>query len=67
MIVKIVSGGQIILYEHSLGGVPVPQFNQFRNIDKPMLATVDISKLTEFWKDREKLVNTWDNDVWEVV
>lgn len=56
--------GAVILYEHTLGGVPVPQYNQFENIEKAIIRTNDISKLGEYWRQREKVVNSWDNEVW---
>lgn len=57
--------GVVVLYEHSLGGVPVPQFNQLNNLDKPMVASEDIPALDAFWNDRVKEVDTWDNELWE--
>ena len=56
--------GAVVLYEHSLGGIPVPQYNQLKNLDKPTIRTKDISKLAAYWKDREKEVNSWDHDIW---
>ena len=56
--------GAVVLYEHSLGGIPVPQYNQFMNLDKPVIRTKDISKLADYWRDREKEVNSWDHDIW---
>lgn len=56
--------GAVILYEHTLGGVPVPQYNQFENLEKAVIRTKDISKLGDYWREREKYVNSWDNDIW---
>ncbi len=56
--------GAIILYEHPLGGVPVPQFNHLEYLDKPMVFSGDIEKLDIFWNTRVKEVGVWDNDIW---
>ena len=57
--------GSIILYEHSLGGVPVPQFNQIENLDKPMIAKDDLSNLHSYWHIRTKEIDSWESDLWE--
>ena len=56
--------GAIILYEHSLGEVPVPQFNQIENLDKPMVSQDDLSNLHSYWHGRTKEVGSWDNELW---
>lgn len=56
--------GVVILYEHSLGGVPVPQYDHLENLDKPMVLRDDIEKLDIFWSNRVKEVDGWDNDIW---
>jgi hypothetical protein len=56
--------GVVILYEHSLGGVPVPQYDHLENLDKPMVLRDDIEKLHIFWSNRVKEVGGWDNDIW---
>lgn len=56
--------GAIILYEHSLGRVPVPQFNQLENLDKPMVSQEDLGKLHSYWDNRVKEVGSWNNDLW---
>ena len=56
--------GAIILYEHSLGEVPVPQFNQIENLDKPMVSQDDFSNLHSYWHGRTKEVGSWDNELW---
>ena len=56
--------GAVILYEHSLGGIPVPQYNQFENVDKPVIKADDLSALHKFWNDREKDLRTWDQEIW---
>ena len=59
--------GSIILYEHTLGGIPVPQYDQFKNIDKPAIRKDDLSALYTFWENREKEVNSWDQEIWPLV
>jgi len=58
--------GAIILYEHSLGGVPVPQFNQIENLDKPMVTQEDLSNLYFYWQERTKEVGSWEGDLWSM-
>ena len=56
--------GAVILYEHSLGSIPVPQYDQFKNIDKPTIKKKDISGLYTFWKNREQEVKSWEQEPW---
>jgi hypothetical protein len=56
--------GVVVLYEHGLGGVPVPQFDHLKSLDKPMVSKDDIPILGKFWNDRVKEVDSWDNDIW---
>ena len=64
-IIKVASFlGAIILYEHQLGGVPVPQYNQFKYLDKAIILKSDISKLGDFWTYRNKEVSSWGSDIW---
>jgi hypothetical protein len=56
--------GAVILYEHSLGGIPVSQYDQFENIDKPVIKVEDLPALHTFWHDREKAVRTWELEIW---
>ena len=59
--------GVVILYEHTLGQIPVPQYNQFENIDKAVITSNDISKLGAYWGERKKDVNSWGNEFWPSV
>jgi len=54
--------GAVILYEHSLGGIPVPQYDQFKNLDKAAIKAEDLSVLSTFWRDKE--VSSWDQELW---
>ena len=53
----------IVLYEHQLGGIPIPQYDQFKNIDKPVILTKNISKLRSYWAGRNKEVSSWESDL----
>ena len=53
-----------ILYEHLLGGVPTPQFNQLENLEKPMIAQDHLSNLQSCWQERTKEVGSWEGDLW---
>ncbi len=55
--------GAIILYEHSLGQVPIPQFNQTENLDKPMVTKEDLSNLKSYWRQRSKEVVSWGSSL----
>lgn len=56
--------GAVFLYEHSLGGVPTPQYDQLKNIDLPMVANADMEKLYTFWNERCREVDNWDKNLW---
>ena len=56
--------GAILLYEHSLGGIPTPQYDQFKNLDVPMVAQADMEKLYAFWGERCREVDNWDKNIW---
>lgn len=55
--------GAVVLYEHSLGGVPVPQYDYLKDLDKPMVSAENILVLGEFWRERVKEVDTWESDM----
>ena len=59
--------GVVVLYEHSLGGVPVPQFDHLKGLDKAIVSAEDIPVLDKFWNARVKEVDTWDDDLWEKI
>jgi hypothetical protein len=52
---------RVFLYEHGVGGVPAPQYDQLKNPDVPMVAKEDIGQLHTFWTGRCREVDTWDN------
>jgi hypothetical protein len=56
--------GSVVLYEHGLGGVPVPQYDQFKNMSLPMVAKKDMDKLYAFWSERCREVEKWDQNIW---
>jgi len=56
--------GAVVLYEHSLGGVPVPQYDQFKNLDKAIIETKSLTNLRGFWRDRNKEVSSWEKKLW---
>ena len=56
--------GAVVLYEHGLGGVPVPQYDQLKNMSLPMVAKEDMEKLYAFWKERCREVDKWDQNLW---
>ncbi len=56
--------GAVVLYEHSLGGVPVPQYDQFENLDKAIIKTRSLTNLRGYWRDRNKEVSSWEKKLW---
>lgn len=55
--------GAVLLYEHSLGGVPTPQYDQLKNLDIPMVAKADKEKLYAFWHERCRQVGAWGKNM----
>ncbi len=56
--------GGVFLYEHSLGGVPTPQYDQLKNMDLPMVSKSDKKSLYTFWNERCREVGKWSQDLW---
>lgn len=59
--------GALILYQHSLSDVLVPQFNQLENLDKPMVSHEDLRDLSAYWHHRTKDIGSWKNDLWSIL
>jgi len=57
--------GAVLLYEYSLGGIPTPQYDHLKYLDKPMVAKEDMNKLSTFWQERFREVEAWDVNLWE--
>ena len=49
------------LWESSLGGVPTPQFDHLKNLDKPWATEEALNTAHEKWNDFSKEVSTWDS------
>ncbi len=56
--------GAVLLYEYPLGGIPTPQYDNLKNLDKAMISKADMHKLRMFWKERFQEVDDWDNNLW---
>lgn len=50
-----------ILFEGNGGFLPVPQFDQFQNIDKPLISSDEIDTLSNEWHDFDKEARSWAN------
>lgn len=50
-----------ILCECNLGGVPTPQFDQFSNLNKPMVLDKDLETLEAFWSERTSEIEEWES------
>jgi len=59
--------GVIILYKHTLGGVPTPQYDHLKNIEKPMVSQDDLENLINYWHKRGDEVNLWNQNLWTIL
>jgi hypothetical protein len=61
-LICIAKGIEILLDDFALCNVPTPQFNQFKNWDKPIVTTADKANLRKFWSDRSLEVRNWGDE-----
>ena len=59
--------GVIILYKHTLGGVPTPQYDHLKNIEKPMVSQDDLENLHNYWDERVEEVIHWNKNLWTIL
>jgi len=59
--------GVIVLYEHTLGRVPIPQYNHLENIEKPMVSQDDLENLHNYWDERVEEVVRWNQNIWTIL
>lgn len=59
--------GVIVLYEHTLGRVPTPQYNHLENIEKPMVSQDDLENLHNYWHKRVNEVINWNQNLWTIL
>lgn len=50
-----------VLGGSSFGGLAIPQFDQFAYIDRPLVASGNISRLHDVWKEYDKETHEWGN------
>ena len=50
-----------LLWESSLGGLPVPQFDHLVNLDKSWTTTKNLEKARKKWNEFSKEVSNWDS------
>jgi hypothetical protein len=55
----------VILYESGLGGIPVPQYDQLINLNKPIITSKNLNDLQEFWTKRSLEVHNWELYDWQ--
>lgn len=48
-----------VLYGATYGGLPVPQYNQFKHIEKPLVAKQNVQQLVKVWQDYEHETQNW--------
>lgn len=53
-----------LLWKGSFGGLPVPQYDHLRDLDKKWMTTEDLDKAHATWDAREKEIESWSNDPW---
>lgn len=51
--------GGMILYASGGGGLPIPQFDQFENLERVFLRASDKDRLHDFWKDCAETRENW--------
>ena len=57
-----------LLYGTSLGGMPVPQYDHLKNLDKSWTTTGDLKQLREKWLEYDQEVSAWrSSSVWPLV
>jgi len=56
--------GCILLYQNPIDSVPTPQYDQLKNLAKPMISKENLNALYEFWHRRVKEIDNWDKDYW---
>jgi hypothetical protein len=59
--------GVIVLYEHTLGRVPTPQYDHLENIEKPMVSQDDLENLHNYWYERVEEVSHWNQNFWIIL
>jgi hypothetical protein len=42
--------------------VPIPQYDQLENWDKPVVIKKDLEALYEYWSERVKEITKWDRE-----
>ncbi|MBM4293803.1 MAG: hypothetical protein FJ126_02725 [Deltaproteobacteria bacterium] len=57
--------GTVLLYEFSLGGLPTPQYDHLKNLEKPMVNKENKQKLYNYWRNRNQEVDDWENNLWD--
>jgi hypothetical protein len=50
-----------ILWESNLGGLPVPQYDHMKNLDKKWTTTKKLERAHKKWDEYKKEVSKWDS------
>lgn len=56
-----------ILYHSGAGGLPIPQFDQFKFLDRVFIASENLKGLNEFWWKHASMCEAWLQDAEEKV
>ena len=49
------------LGDANYGGLPVPQYDQFQYLDRPLVSGRDVQHLRQVWMDYERETQSWAN------
>ena len=58
-VASFISGS--LLWESSLGGLPVPQYDHLKNLDKSWVSLKNLEKASKKWDEFAKEVSKWDS------
>jgi putative endonuclease len=58
-VASFISG--LLLWESSLRGLPVPQFDHLKDIEKRWVSPKNVGKAREMWQAFEKKISKWDS------
>ena len=54
--------GASIFYEHSVGQIPVPQYDHLEGLDRPLILPHEMNVLSDYWHKRVQEVEKWGSN-----
>jgi len=55
--------GKLLWKGTYLGGIPIPQYDHLKNLDKPWMTSDSLSRARDLWWKREKEIQKWGEDI----